>query len=268
MLRRLHAGFAGGASDRLLAIQVDAPNVDIAVRLAVSHHIDSRPTPPPAGISVRCRRDHAAALRPESASPRPRWLTATTREPACQDCSNDLMIDPMTTGTVKRPPANLRRPRGREAHATHPPAPLDDPTSGNLEQQADAPAILLRPEAADPRKTATWAWSKAETERRRQAAATQPTLAPVDAFPDEYSTADDLAAVRLDADPDATGPHSQIIRGVPRTDSSTDRGDPRPSQREHFHDAPPWCLGTVTSSQRSVGRPRCSLESGGSGPSA
>ena len=81
------------------------------------------------------------------------------------------MIDPMATGTVKRP-------------------------------------------SADPRKTATWAWSKAETERRRRAAATQPTLAPIDAFPDENSTADDLAAAGLDADPDATGPHSQTIRGL------------------------------------------------------
>jgi len=33
------------------AIQVDAPNVDLAARLALSHHIDSRPTPPPAGTS-------------------------------------------------------------------------------------------------------------------------------------------------------------------------------------------------------------------------
>ena len=68
------------------------------------------------------------------------------------------------------------------------------------------PATLLPPDTTDTRKTATRAWSKAETERRRHAAATQPALAPIDAFPDEYSTADDLAAVRLDADPNATGP--------------------------------------------------------------
>ena len=37
--------------DHLPAIQVDAPSVDIAARLAVSHHIDNRPTPPPAGTS-------------------------------------------------------------------------------------------------------------------------------------------------------------------------------------------------------------------------
>ena len=42
---------AAVALDRLPAIQVDAPNVDIAARLALSHHIDSRPTSPPAGTS-------------------------------------------------------------------------------------------------------------------------------------------------------------------------------------------------------------------------
>ena len=77
-----------------------------------------------------------------------------------------------------------------------------------------APATLIPPDAADLRKTETSAWSKAETERRRRAGAAQPTLAPIDAFPDEYATADYLAAAGLDADPDATGPRSQTIRGL------------------------------------------------------
>ena len=42
---------AAVALDHLRAIQVDAPDVDIAARLALSHHIDSRSTPPPAGTS-------------------------------------------------------------------------------------------------------------------------------------------------------------------------------------------------------------------------
>ena len=42
---------AAVALDHLPAIQVDAPNVDVAARLAVSHHIDSRPAPPSAGAS-------------------------------------------------------------------------------------------------------------------------------------------------------------------------------------------------------------------------
>ena len=42
---------AAVALDHLAAFQVDAPNVDIAARLALAHHIDSRPTPPPDGTS-------------------------------------------------------------------------------------------------------------------------------------------------------------------------------------------------------------------------
>ena len=56
----------------------------------------------------------------------------------------------MATGTVKRPSANLHRPRGREALSAHPPTPVDDTPRGSLEQRADntwAPATLLPPEA-------------------------------------------------------------------------------------------------------------------------
>ena len=61
------------ALDHLPAFQVDAPNVDIAARLAMSHHIDSRPTVSASRRDlVRAPRDHAAAPRPERASPRPR----------------------------------------------------------------------------------------------------------------------------------------------------------------------------------------------------
>ena len=41
----------GSWNDVHSAIQVDAPKVDVAARLALSHHIDGRPTPPPAGTS-------------------------------------------------------------------------------------------------------------------------------------------------------------------------------------------------------------------------
>lgn len=127
------------------------------------------------------------------------------------------MIEPMASRTVNRESANLRRPRGRNALATLPPAPVDDATGGSLKQPAastGSPAARRRTETADPLKTEIWAWSKAETERRHRAAATLPTLASIDTFPDEYFTAEDLAAVRPDADPGATGPHSQIIRGL------------------------------------------------------
>ena len=108
-------------------------------------------------------------------------------------------------------------PPPRAALSAHPPTPADDTTSGSLERRAEttsAPAALLPPEDSDTRKTAAWASSKAETEHRRHAAATQPTLAPIDAFPDEHTTADEFAAVRPDVDPGATGPHSQTIRGL------------------------------------------------------
>ena len=157
------------------------------------------------------------AHRLENQRPRGRPLTATTREPACQDCSCELMIDPMATSAAKRPPADRRRHRGRKALSTHPPAPVDGTSRGSLKQRAEntsAPATLVPPDAADPRKTETWDWRKAETERRHRAATTPPTLAPIDAFPDKYATADDLAAAGLDADPDATGPRSQTIRGL------------------------------------------------------
>ena len=127
------------------------------------------------------------------------------------------MIYPMATRTVERGSVDLRRPRGREALSAHPPAPVDDTPTGSLERRADStgsPAALLPAETADRLKTETWAWGKAETERRRHAAATQPILAPIDAFPDEYITAEDLAAAGPDADTDATGPHSRTIRGL------------------------------------------------------
>ena len=158
-----------------------------------------RSGPTHAGTAASARRVRGSCrgefLRwPEwTTTPRGRPLTAATREPACQDYEYDLMIDPMATGTANRPSGDLRRPRGREALSDHTPTPVDGTTSGSLEQRAENTAA-----------PATWAWSKAETERRHHAAATQPTLAPIDAFPDEYSTADDLAAVRLDADPNAT----------------------------------------------------------------
>ena len=155
--------------------------------------------------------------RLQNQRPRGRPLTAATREPTCRDCAHDLMIDAMATGTVKRGSAYLRRPRGRAALSTHPPAPIDDTPRGSLGQRADStgsPAALIPAESADALNTETWVWSKAETERRRHAAATRPTLAPIDAFPDEYSTAENLAAVRPDADTGATGPHSQTIRGL------------------------------------------------------
>ena len=77
------------------------------------------------------------AYRMENQRPRGRPLTAAAHEPTCQDCSYDLMIDPMATGTVKRPSADPHRPRGREAFSAHPPTPVDDTPRGSPEQRAE-----------------------------------------------------------------------------------------------------------------------------------
>ena len=100
--------------------------------------------------------------------------------------------------------------------SAHPPT-VDDTPKGSIEQPAEStsvPATRLPPGTAELGRAATWAWSKAETRRRYRDDAAQPVLAPIDAFPDEYSETDDLAAIHLHADPNATGPHSQTIRGL------------------------------------------------------
>ena len=60
------------------------------------------------------------------------------------------MIDPMASGTAKRPSADLNRPRGREVLSAHPPTPVDDTPRGSLEQPTEntrAPVTLLSPES-------------------------------------------------------------------------------------------------------------------------
>ena len=63
------------------------------------------------------------AHRLENQRPPGRPLIAPTREPACQDCSYEPMIDPMASGTAKRPSADLRLPPagGRLCRPTLPP---------------------------------------------------------------------------------------------------------------------------------------------------
>ena len=58
--------------------------------------------------------------------------TPPTHDPPCQHCPYDLMIDPMTTCTAKRPSAGLLRPRGREALSAPPPTPVDDTPKRSL----------------------------------------------------------------------------------------------------------------------------------------
>ena len=95
-------------------------------------------------LTARCGRSKHPAARRTASSPGESTLTgkAADRGNARADLPRLLrirteMIDPTATGTVKRPSADLRRPRGREALSAHPPAPVDDTTTGSLEQRAD-----------------------------------------------------------------------------------------------------------------------------------
>ena len=70
------------------------------------------------------------AHRLENHGPRRRPLTATTRAPACQGCSYDLMIDPWPRA-AKRPPADPRRPPpGRSLFRSTRPPLLTTPPGG------------------------------------------------------------------------------------------------------------------------------------------
>ena len=85
------------------------------------------------------------AHRLENQRLRERPLTAATHEPPCHDSPYDPMSTPTVAGTVRRPSADLHRPRAREALSAHPPAPVDLATSGSLQQPAEntsAPATL------------------------------------------------------------------------------------------------------------------------------
>ena len=70
------------------------------------------------------------------------------------------------------------------------------------------------PDDTGPRRTVAWAWGRDETRRRHHHETTTPVLAPAESFRDEYLTIYELGRIDPDADPVATGPHSQTIRGL------------------------------------------------------
>lgn len=72
----------------------------------------------------------------------------------------------------------------------------------------------VSPDDAGPRQTVAWEWARYETERRRREDRTEPVLAPPGTFSDDYATLYDLTLADPGADPDATGPDSQTIRGL------------------------------------------------------
>lgn len=72
----------------------------------------------------------------------------------------------------------------------------------------------VSPDDTGPRQTVAWVWGKTETRRRQHHETSAPALAPTDSFRDEYSTIYELGRINPDADPDATGPNSQTVRGL------------------------------------------------------
>ena len=115
-----------GRQGALQSIQVDAPNVDVTARLAPSHHIDSRPTPPPAGASCELvvitpppttpRAPPRHRRRDQDVPPRHRGLAHRDRRALTARCRR--------SPASSRPSADRYRPRGREALSAHPPPQL------------------------------------------------------------------------------------------------------------------------------------------------
>ena len=71
------------------------------------------------------------SLQFEDRNPQGKPLGPATREPACQDCSYDLMVDPMAIGTVKRP---------RRRHARRQLPRFDPRLRESIEHRHDQPA--------------------------------------------------------------------------------------------------------------------------------
>ena len=72
----------------------------------------------------------------------------------------------------------------------------------------------VSPDDTGPRRTVAWAWGETETRRRQHHETTTPALAPAESFRDEYSTIYELGRINPAADPAATGPNSQTVRGL------------------------------------------------------
>ena len=108
------------------------------------------------------------------------------------------MIDPMASGTIKRPYSDLRRPRGREALSAHPCLTTrPEGASSNGRRITSAPASLLLPETAG-------------------AALPQHSPPSPRSTPSPTSTPRPTTSPQSGVDPDPTGPHSQTIPGLPR----------------------------------------------------
>ena len=107
------------------------------------------------------------------------------------------------------------------AHDVRGPTPL--PAGGKLFRPTLPPLLTTRPGGASNNPPENTAAPRGSPNRRppqdrdlglEQSRDRAPATPGRHTFPDVYTTADDLAAVRLNAGPDATGPRSQTIRGL------------------------------------------------------
>ena len=165
---------------------------------------------------VRARRDHAAALRPEGASPRPRRrgrdVPPRRRVLAHRNC-RALTVHAAGACTLR----TCAAPAGGWLFRPTRPPRL---TTRLAETSNDGRRPHRRPRPSFPRKIRTPGKRRpGPGAKQRPSAGATPAPhslppAPIDAFPDEFATADEFAAVRPDADPGATGPHSRAIRGL------------------------------------------------------
>ena len=123
------------ALGHLPAIQLDAPNVDVAARLAVSHHIDSPPAKPSAGASFGL-----VVITPPPYDPKVphhhlddemRHVNDVPPQHRVLAHRNRRALTVRADGASTRGPA---RPRGRAALFAHPPTPLDDTARRSLGQ--------------------------------------------------------------------------------------------------------------------------------------
>ena len=135
-----------------------------------------------------------------------------------------VRADDLPAGHLRRssdcPPSCVTPAGGKLFRPTRPPRlttrPAAEPQATGEQHMGAQLDPLYRLKRPILRMTATWAWSKSETVRRRYAAGTKPTLAPFDAFPDRvlHALRATAASAGLDHDINATVPRSLTIRGL------------------------------------------------------
>ena len=104
-------------------IQVDAPNAGVAALLPLSHHIDSRPTPPPAGTSFGL-----IVIKPPPCDPNvPHHdlVDEAGMRHLDVECRSTANRRALTAGQCDRSKQPRRRPTGGTPSTARPEQPID-----------------------------------------------------------------------------------------------------------------------------------------------